>query len=268
MPPGLHRIKNPSAEYRIQHIVRDVNQQLDGIATKLQETLGPDNLQHIKDGAKKKVREKVGKIVHSQDGRVQKVRHFYGEHCQKTIDGAAQLTQEVVGGVTRTVVGTLSAIQHEANFLQQKTDSASAALLGALNQVQVGLVSATTTGVTHQVGTQFGGMAFGANVSLKFNPATCGDLGKAIKDLLKLIKIAQKLIKKLKFAKIVPGLGSMLKQVNKLGKIALPCVDVAAGASAAISAQSSLPSPTGPVDADPITWNLTAIVPVNEQSNT
>lgn len=240
-------------------VVGSVNRKIDGIAATLTEKYaaagGDAGIQIALDGLKKKASKKVGKIIYDEDGKVQKVKRFYGTHCQQTIDGAAQITEWAVGDTLQKAVGALNALQQEANFLQQKTDQASAALLGPLHQIESGLIAATTSSVGHQVGTKFAGMTFGAAVSIQFNPGTCGDLGKAVKDLLKLIGIVQKLIGKLKLAQIVPGLKKLLKQVNKLGKIALPCVDITGQASASIDS-FNLPGVEAPTATDPISWGL------------
>lgn len=241
------------------------NRLIDGAAKKLEETVGPKTIQHIYDGAAKRTTAKVGKIVHSQDGNLAKAKSFYGKTVKKYVDAAIGGIDQFGNGVQIKALRALNAVQQEAAFVQAKSDSAKNTVMGSLNVVESGIIKATTTPLGHQVGTSFAGMKFGAQTSLMFNPATCFDTAKALKDILAIIAFLKKLTKKLK--KIgLPGfiVNALLRDLNKLGKFGMKCVDVSAAASAQIASKELAVSallPTAPTDPDPVNWTLEPVEP-------
>lgn len=211
------------------------------------------------DGVAKKTSEEIGQVKEVVEGAVAKTFKQVGSDVSYLTDGASRRVKHVVGGVTHSVSGVARQVQTEAAFIQQKTDLASATVMNATAHLESGLAKLTTSPIGTQVGTQAGGVMFNGLLVLMPSQSECLELFKAINDLRKLIQLFTDVVKKLKFAAIVPGLGKIYKAVQKLGKFQIACVDVSIAASASIN--QTLPGPSTPTE---ISWSMPPTPPAQQ----
>lgn len=167
----------------------------------------------------------------------------------KTLKAAFDPDRGVVGWAAESAKDYVDVAQSrvcreaEKVFTQASGLAARHVLTRDINRLESLLYQIQTSSAGVDLGTTVAGVQVSGGVTLKFNPGTCFNLGKAISDLLKLIGIVKSILDLI--GKLLPPgdqtLGKLKSRIKLLGKFTVPCVDLSVAGRATMSSFGNCP---------------------------